>query len=62
LDLIDATYKNAQFSEPRKLMVGFNRRFAPHIIKMRGLLNFHRTPKTIIMTINAGAIPTEHWV
>jgi predicted dehydrogenase/threonine dehydrogenase-like Zn-dependent dehydrogenase len=62
LDLIDATYKNAQYSEPRKLMVGFNRRFAPHIIKMKELLNVHRTPKTIIMTVNAGAIPAEHWV
>jgi predicted dehydrogenase len=62
LDLIDATYKNVQYSEPRKLMVGFNRRFAPHIIKMKELLNVHRTPKTIIMTINAGAIPAEHWV
>ncbi|MFT5717249.1 MAG: putative dehydrogenase/threonine dehydrogenase-like Zn-dependent dehydrogenase [Oleiphilaceae bacterium] len=62
LDLIDATYKNAQCSEPRKLMVGFNRRFAPHIIKMKELLNVHRTPKTIIMTISAGATPAEHWV
>ena len=29
---------------------------------MKELLNGHRSPKTIIMTINAGAIPVEHWV
>jgi len=62
LDLIDATYKNSQSRNPRKLMVGFNRRFAPHIVKMKELLNAHRTPKTIIMTVNAGSVPGEHWV
>ena len=43
-------------------MVGFNRRFAPHIVKMKELLNSHRSPKSIIMTVNAGAISSEHWV
>jgi predicted dehydrogenase len=43
-------------------MVGFNRRFAPHIVKMKKLLDIHNSPKTIIMTINAGAIPANHWV
>ena len=62
LSLIDMTYNNAQKKEPCRLMVGFNRRFAPHIIKMKQLLDVHRTPKTIIMTVNAGSIPAEHWV
>lgn len=61
LVLIDSTY-NAQEHQSRKLMVGFNRRFAPHIVKMKKLLDAHRTPKSIIMTINAGSIPAEHWV
>jgi predicted dehydrogenase len=43
-------------------MVGFNRRYAPHVIKMKKLLESHRSPKSIIMTVNAGAIPGEHWV
>jgi len=43
-------------------MVGFNRRYAPHTVKMKEILNSHKSPKSIIMTINAGAIPTEHWV
>jgi predicted dehydrogenase/threonine dehydrogenase-like Zn-dependent dehydrogenase len=43
------------------LMVGFNRRFAPHIVKMKVLLDGVGEPKTFIMTVNAGAIPVEHW-
>jgi len=46
---------------PLRLMVGFNRRFAPHVIKMKSLLMSKRDPKIIIMTINAGAIPVDHW-
>lgn len=44
-----------------KLMVGYNRRFAPHVQKMKALLSPKRLPKTFIMTMNAGAIPAEHW-
>jgi predicted dehydrogenase/threonine dehydrogenase-like Zn-dependent dehydrogenase len=43
------------------LMVGFNRRFAPHIVKARQLLESVGEPKCLVMTVNAGAIPLEHW-
>jgi predicted dehydrogenase len=43
------------------LMVGFNRRFAPHVIKMKALLAPIDAPKSIIITVNAGDIPSEHW-
>ncbi len=43
------------------LMVGFNRRFAPHVKKMKELLQSTSEPKTMIMTVNAGYIPQEHW-
>jgi len=43
------------------LMVGFNRRFAPHIKKIRELLSGVNGPKSFIMTVNAGAIPADHW-
>lgn len=43
------------------LMVGFNRRFSPHVLKMRELLHGVQEPKVMVMTINAGAIPAEHW-
>jgi predicted dehydrogenase/threonine dehydrogenase-like Zn-dependent dehydrogenase len=62
LILINEAYQKANKSNYVRLMVGFNRRYAPHIIKMKELLDSHRSPKTIIMTVNAGAIPGEHWV
>ncbi len=46
--------------EPQ-LMVGFNRRFAPHIRKMQSLLATVAAPRSIVMQINAGAIPVTHW-
>jgi predicted dehydrogenase/threonine dehydrogenase-like Zn-dependent dehydrogenase len=44
-----------------QLMVGFNRRFAPQVQKMKALLGGVREPKSFIMTMNAGAIPDNHW-
>ncbi len=47
---------------PRPLvMVGFNRRFAPHVQKIKSLLAGIRAPKALVMTVNAGAIPADHW-
>ncbi|MGE0642128.1 MAG: bi-domain-containing oxidoreductase [Nitrospira sp.] len=43
------------------VMVGFNRRFAPHIQRMKQLLDGVTEPKTFVMTVNAGHIPHEHW-
>jgi len=43
------------------LMVGFNRRFAPHIIRMRKLLQSVHGPKAFVYTVNAGSVPHEHW-
>ena len=42
-------------------MVGFNRRFAPHVVKMKELLQGVSEPIVLIMTVNAGAIPPGHW-
>ncbi len=61
IDKIDKAYHKNNKSKNLKLMVGFNRRFAPHIIRMKELLDNHHSPKSILMTINAGAIPAEHW-
>lgn len=44
-----------------KLMIGFNRRFAPQIKKMKELLAGVSGPKSFIMTVNAGDIPADHW-
>ncbi|WP_313598283.1 bi-domain-containing oxidoreductase [Pseudomonas sp.] len=43
------------------LMVGFNRRFSPQVQKMKTLLAAVKEPKSFIMTMNAGAIPANHW-
>lgn len=43
------------------LMVGFNRRFAPQVMKMKALLDSVDQPRSFVMTVNAGAIPAAHW-
>lgn len=45
----------------QQLMIGFNRRFAPHVVQMKGLLSKIDQPKNFIMTINAGDIPKDSW-
>lgn len=59
LDAIEAAYR-AQNGKCR-VMVGYNRRFSPHAIKMRELLENISEPKVFIMTMNAGAISKDHW-
>ncbi|QDZ06946.1 zinc-binding dehydrogenase [Sphingomonas panacisoli] len=44
-----------------QLMVGFNRRFAPQVVKMKSLLAQVAEPKSFVMVMNAGAIPAKHW-
>jgi predicted dehydrogenase/threonine dehydrogenase-like Zn-dependent dehydrogenase len=44
-----------------KLLVGFNRRFSPHVKRIKSLLETTHEPKSIIMTVNAGAISPKHW-
>ena len=43
------------------LMVGFNRRFSPHTIKIKELLSGRAEPLCMNMTINGGKIPEDHW-
>ncbi|MFT7512325.1 MAG: putative dehydrogenase/threonine dehydrogenase-like Zn-dependent dehydrogenase [Candidatus Omnitrophota bacterium] len=43
------------------LMVGFNRRFAPTTQSIKKVLEQTHAPKAMVMTVNAGAIPAEHW-
>jgi len=43
------------------LMVGFNRRFSPHVTKLKALLDTAHEPKSFMVTVNAGRIPAEHW-
>jgi len=43
------------------LMVGFNRRFSEHTQKIKSLLGARTGPLCMTMTVNAGAIPADHW-
>ena len=64
LDAVRLAYEEAQARAQQgkpQLMVGFNRRFAPQVQKMKALLAPVKEPKSFIMTMNAGAIPANHW-
>jgi predicted dehydrogenase/threonine dehydrogenase-like Zn-dependent dehydrogenase len=43
------------------LMIGFNRRFSPHTQQLKKWLASTPGSKSIVLTINAGAIPANHW-
>ena len=43
------------------LTVGFNRRFAPLAVALRQELARRTGPVAVVMTVNAGAIPRDHW-
>ena len=62
LEEIEGAYAAAVESgfEP-VVMVGFNRRFAPQIVRMKALLDANPAPKSFVMTVNAGDIPPDHW-
>jgi len=62
LDEVEDTYRAvcAKGAAPL-LMVGFNRRFSPQVSKIKTLLAGVSEPKSFIMTVNAGAIPPDHW-
>ncbi len=54
-------YEEVSANGPICLMVGFNRRFSPHSVKIKSLLSGAIEPKVFVMTVNAGAIPSSHW-
>lgn len=57
-DELDEIIKN--YDGSATLTVGFNRRFSPHIQKMKQLLG--TAPMNVIATMNAGNIPSNVWV
>ena len=57
LEQIESAYQAADVN----LMVGFNRRFSPHIQKIKSLVP-SSAPKNMIATMNAGNIPPDVWV
>lgn len=63
LESIRGAFRSIPDSQKQRphLMVGFNRRFAPHVKKIKSLLDSVREPRSFIMTMNAGSIPASHW-
>ncbi len=51
----------SQANPDRILMVGFNRRFSPHMATAKGWLSAVPGSKSILITVNAGEIPADHW-
>ena len=45
-----------------KFTVGYNRRFSPHVKKIKSLISDYKIPKSINMMINSGKIEDEHWI
>jgi len=46
----------------QQLMVGFNRRFSPHAVRIKQLLAGRSQPATVEMLVNAGHLPADHWM
>ena len=59
---IKDAYRKASTLKIPALCVGFNRREAPLIKKMKTLLSEYNQPKFIIITVNAGKITKDHWI
>ncbi len=57
---VDAIARAADESG-RMLMVGFNRRFAPLTRQLERALAGRAGPLATVITVNAGALPAEHW-
>ncbi len=56
-----AAVRTAAERGPGLLTVGFNRRFAPLARTLRGDLARRGGPASLILTVNAGRIPRDHW-
>lgn len=61
LDAIEAFYADGLAGKPL-LLTGFNRRFSPYAEKLKELLARRSGPLMLTYRMNAGYIPSDHWV
>ena len=59
LESIKQVYKE---HSTQQLLVGFNRRFSPHAVKIKELVSSRTAPLCMNWLINAGNIPADIWV
>lgn len=58
LEQIAAAYRE----RPAHIMVGFNRRFAPLVERMKQLIQKRSGPVSLSYLCNAGSLPEDHWL
>ncbi len=61
IDRIEAQIQDAGVPAGR-IMVGFNRRYSPAIQEVARAMKSVTGPKAIVMSVNSGAIPADHWI
>jgi len=61
LEKVAAAYHGQPAGAEKMLMLGFNRRFAPFMQKVKNMF-LPEQPKAMNFRINAGTLPPEHWV
>ena len=59
---VDAVFEQLQQPDQPVMMVGFNRRFAPLAVEMKHFLDHSDQPRMMQYTVNAGALPLNHWL
>ena len=53
--------KKLNQDEKQRIFVGFNREFSPHISKMRSYFETDSSSKIMLLEMNAGHLPSDHW-
>lgn len=61
-DELDAVHAAVCAAPERQLQVGFNRRYAPLTQEVLRHLANVQSPRVIAIRVNAGAIPSDHWI
>jgi polar amino acid transport system substrate-binding protein len=54
--------KAIQDSQRVSVMVGFNRRFAPATQLVKEFFGNTKSPRNVLIRVNAGEIPGDHWI
>lgn len=62
LSEIRDVYANCLKQHPRVLQIGFNRRYSPHLVRLREFFAGRQDPLTMLYRVNAGAIAGDHWI
>jgi predicted dehydrogenase/threonine dehydrogenase-like Zn-dependent dehydrogenase len=62
LESITRFFADAGSNPTPILLTGFNRRFSPHVLRIAECLESRTNPMVINYRMNAGYLPSDHWV